>query len=476
MPVRDAQQTVALADSLRVNEGVTCDDSLALANAYTTLGHWRLIYPNAYARACYYYGRMLRNRNDQVSAMRAFISGTHAPYMQRVIPIPWFSDYHILGRIYSNMGTMSHLAGEFELSYEMYKTAAEQIIKTNDSTSYYYLLNDMAVELAEQKLTSETFTLLEIIEKECTSVEVLTKIWETRAILYQNIGQYDSAIYSANQLNIRDYYAATGYVIEAQSFWYKELYDSALHYANIALNHPYSTTQDRYHMLYILINHDTIVSKQKIQALSAERADLDYEYVEPLLQQLSVAVELLLRDLNKKPYYLNIGLLLCTLCLVGGITWASITSIKRHKRHLYAETERERQKQFELRQQQETIRSQRVALLERNCAAIRNSEDIETTLCWKKYDQMCQYINDVFFLFVTKLTAVGKFNEYEIQLCVLVLLDLDYQTMSRILHHAQNGIGKAKFRIAQKLGTTTKNLRQILINLAIDAPTELSKM
>ena len=46
----------------------------------------------------------------------------------------------------------------------------------------------------------------------------------------------------------------------------------------------------------------------------------------------------------------------------------------------------------------------------------------------------------------------------------------------KYIYHAQNGIGKAKFRIAQKLGTTTKNLRQILINLAIDAPTELSKM
>ena len=91
-PVRDAQQTVALADSLRVNEGATYDDSLALAEAYSTLGHWRLIYPDDYARACYYYGRMLRSRGDQVSAMRAFINGMHAPYMQRVVPLPWFSD------------------------------------------------------------------------------------------------------------------------------------------------------------------------------------------------------------------------------------------------------------------------------------------------------------------------------------------------------------------------------------------------
>ena len=135
----EARQTLDVADSLRVNEGRLYNDSLALAEAYTLLGHWRLIYPDDYARACYYYGRMLRHRGDQVAAMRAFIAGTHAPYVSRVVPLPWFSDYHILGRIYSNMGTMSHLAGEFELSYEMYKTASEQILKTDDSTSYYYL-------------------------------------------------------------------------------------------------------------------------------------------------------------------------------------------------------------------------------------------------------------------------------------------------------------------------------------------------
>ena len=45
---------MAVADSLRVNEGRQYDDSLALAEAYSTLGRCRLVYPNDYARACYY--------------------------------------------------------------------------------------------------------------------------------------------------------------------------------------------------------------------------------------------------------------------------------------------------------------------------------------------------------------------------------------------------------------------------------------
>ncbi len=489
--VHESRHTLAVADSLRVNEGRLYDDSLALAEAYTLLGHWRLIYPDDYARACYYYGRMLRHRGDQVAAMRAFINGTHAPYMQRVVPLPWFSDYHILGRIYSNMGTMSHLAGEFELSYDMYQNASEQILKTNDSTSYYYLLNDMALELAEQKLHDETLSLLGKIETECTDANVLTKTWETKAILFNNIAQYDSAIYAAHQLYVHGYRATSGYVTMAQAFWNLQQYDSALYYAEYVIDKIDATSLEKYNMLYILTYSTTSISSDEIKKRSEERADIDKEILDPLHVQLAQAIDILLQDRNKKPYYISIGILIIVVCILAMTSRIAVLRIKRHRKQsietieakfselqhdiseqrqkLYAETRYEQQKQFSLQQQQQQLFTEHLAIIEQNCIAIRSSNNIPASLCWKDFDQMCRYINDAFFMFVTKLTAAGKFNEYEVRLCVLVLLDLDYETISHILKRAQNGIGKAKYRVAQKLGTTTGNLRQVLINLAIDA-------
>ena len=255
--VKDAQQTVAVADSLRVNHGVAyangvpannvqrgVGDSLALADAYATLGHWSLIYPDDYARACYYYGRLLRFRNDQVSAMRAFIAGTHAPYVQRLIPLPHFRDYHILARIYSNIGTMCHLAGEFELSYEMYEQSALLFKKANEMTMHYYALNAMALELAELNCKDESFPLLEKIAKECSDSSVLAQTWETKAILYRNLALYDSAIFAVRELYKRNYRATSGYVILAQVYWNTQQYDSALHYAKhvIAQSNRTNTT------------------------------------------------------------------------------------------------------------------------------------------------------------------------------------------------------------------------------------------
>ena len=248
----EARHTLAAADSLRVNEGRLYDDSLALAEAYTLLGHWRLIYPDDYARACYYYGYMLRQHGDQVAAMRAFIAGTHAPYLGRLVPLPWFSDYHILGRIYSNMGTMCHLAGEFELSYDMYELSARSFYKADDTTAFYYALNAMALQLAEQKLHNETLSLLGKIETECADANVLTKTWETKAILYKNLAQYDSAIYAAGQLYSNGYSAASGYVTMAQSYEHLGQLDSALFYAQRVLAKPNASDKERYAVLLCL--------------------------------------------------------------------------------------------------------------------------------------------------------------------------------------------------------------------------------
>ena len=487
-PVRDAQRVVAQADSLRVNEGRLYDDSLALAEAYTLLGHWRLIYPDDYARACYYYGRMLRNRNDQVAAMRAFISGTHAPYVQRVVPLPWFTDYHILGRIYTNMGTMCYLVDEFELSYEMYEQSAEQFHKSKDTTAYYYALNTIALQLAEQRKHDETLILLSKIETECTDTNVLTKTWETKTILYKNIEQYDSAIYAAKELYARGYYAATGYVTEAQSFWYLQQYDSALYYAKLVMAHPNAADQDRYHMLYILMKHDPSASIEDIQERSSERADLDAEFIEPQLQQLSAAVEVFRQDIAPERRYRNLVALLMALCIIGGCAWYAKNRVKQvtlqeQKKHrelsqksadiradieqLQSSNESLRQVNNDLLVQQSAHHEKLLQEMENNCAAIRQSKDWKQELHWKDYTAFCETVDHYFMMLATKLKATNKLEEKEIRLCLLVLLEMDNFTIAKTINYAPNGIGKYKYRIAQKMGTTIKYLRQFMIEMAI---------
>ena len=425
--VHESRHTLAVADSLRVNEGRLYDDSLALAEAYTLLGHWRLIYPDDYARACYYYGRMLRHRGDQVAAMRAFIAGTHAPYVSRVVPLPWFSDYHILGRIYSNMGTMS-----------------------------------------------ETLALLDSIEHNCTNDGVLTKLWETKAIMYYNIGKYDSAIISVKQLQIKGNHDATGYVKEAQAFDCMGLKDSALYYAKHVMSHPYASNQDKYHVLYILINYDNTISKQEVQVLSSERADLNNELIEPLLQQLHVAVELLRQDIGDAPSLQKIIVILLILSLAGVSIVTILVILRKNIIRLLTGHHRLKKENEEIRQSSENIKQQNSAWqqqiiqdIENTCEIIRKYDDWDKQLHWKDYNELCEFINQHFYLLADKLKQNYHLDEKELRLSILVLLDMfNNDTIAKILHYGK-GIRTYKSRLNAKLGNIGNDLRTKLIQIAV---------
>ena len=473
-PLSEARHTLDVADSLRVNEGRLYDDSLALAEAYTLLGHWRLIYPDDYARACYYYGYLLRQHNNQVAAMQAFIAGSHAPYVSRVVPLPWFSNSHILGRIYSNMGTMCHLADEFELSYEMYEQSSKSFYRGGDTTLYYYMLNDMALELAEQNMYEATLALLDSVERNCTNQGVLTKLWETKAIMYYNIGKYDSAIISVKQLQNKGNHDATGYVKEAQSFDCMGLKDSALYYAKHVMSHPYASNQDRYHVLYILINYDNTISKQEVQVLSSERADLNNELIEPLLLQLHVAVELLRQDIGDAPSLQKIIVILIILSLAGVSIVTILVILRKNIIRLLTGHHRLKKENEEIRQSSENIKQQNSAWqqqiiqdIENTCEIIRQYNDWDKQLHWKNYNELCEFINQHFYLLADKLKQNYHLDEKELRLSILVLLDMfNNDTIAKILHYGK-GIRTYKSRLNAKLGNVGNDLRTKLIQIAV---------
>ena len=455
-PVGEARQVLAAAESMRVNEGRLYDDSLALAEAYATTGKWRYIYPNEYARACYYYGYLLRQHGDQVAAMQAFIAGTHAPYIQRTIPLPWFNDYHILGRIYSNMGTMCHLVDEFELSYAMYQHSAEAFRKAGDTTLYYYLLNDMAFELAEQKLHDETLALLDSIEQNCTDSGVLTKLWETKAILYNNLALYDSAIYAAQKLYSDGYSATTGYVVIAQSYWHLQQIDSALYYANRVQEHPNAAYKDRYNMLYILAYNDSIADYDEKLRRSEQRSDIDKDILDPLRIQLQQAIDLLLHDWNKKPYYLNWGLILLSLCTIGIVTCVARIRISQKHKKLYEE--------FSLKKKQDAATI--VQDIKYQCNLWRNEGMIlRKTLDLDNYQNFSAIVNANCYGLVDKLNNIAKLSQTETKLCVLVFVGLDAAQIQKMLPYSAKGYGKLKYTASRKIGTTAKEMRVFMLKL-----------
>ena len=452
---REAETVVAQADSLwQAGQmyGIDAGDSASLAQAYETLNSFvhRTSSLGTFSHACYHYGKLLRAKDNPVEAMRVFIDATHSGTR----------DYHILGRVYSNMGSICHLAGEFPLSYDMYKKSAQVFLQGGDTLLYYYDLNNMAFELAEQGKKEEAFALLSQIDEQYPDTYLWTKIWETKADAYLYVQQYDSSIYCINKLNALGYNDPTCMIIKAQAYDNLGEKDSALFYAETILDLPYCAEQDKYNMLYIILNYDTTLANEELLALSACRSDIETDVLIPLHNQWAVAVQLLEQDIAKK---LNLNWLysaFATLLIIG--ICIGIYVYKKHKKRILLS-----QQVDELESKNEERAEEMLKLLEEHCSMLRTSPNLKEDLCWKDYDKMCAMIDKQFNMLSSKICSICVLNEKSFRLCILTLLNVDRKTISDMLPYALSSIGKLKDDTAKSLGTTGKNLRNFLLKLVI---------
>ena len=468
---REAQHVVAQADSLWHEGkmyGVDMGDSATLAQAYETLGHFPLSWlpllwrgrGERLGEVSYHYGRLLRAKDDPVAAMRVFIDATHSHTR----------DYHILGRVYSNMGSICHLAGEFQLSYDMYEKSAEMFLQNGDTLNYYYALNDMAYELAVQGEKDKTYQFLNLISMNCRDRGIAAKILETKAeaCLYKQ--QYDSVIYYSNLLVSYGLNEPTIYLLLAQAYSFMMEYDSASYYAGRIIHQ----TNELYilnNALYILTNNDTTKDIKSVRETASERADIQ-KLIEIKRSELSQAVQLLEQDLVRKPdkrwIFTLIAILLFTVTFVFLIhLWKKRKQHRRIIQDIHAKEQLQTQLVHEidnLSTIQESHQHQIIDDIEETCRLLNGCENIKTQLCWKDYSKMCELVNQRLYG-LAELLQSYHFSEKEIRLCVLVMLKASTEDMVNLIPYAKSGLGKFKYTTARKLGTSTAQMRMFLLNM-----------
>ena len=101
--------------------------------------------------------------------------------------------------------------------------------------------------------------------------------------------------------------------------------------------------------------------------------------------------------------------------------------------------------------------------INKTCSLMRTNESIQKTLAWKNYKKMCSIADRRFYFLVSKLQKRYLLNEIEVRICVLTLLNCEYERMAELLYRSPLSIGTLKMRVAKKLGTTAKELRKYLI-------------
>ena len=477
--IHEAEAVVAQADSLWQEGkmyGIDEGDSATLAQAYETLqkhsvfsSQFSEVFPfvqrtsflRTYAHACYHYGRLLRAKDDPENAMRCFINATHTRT----------PDNHILGRVYSNIGDMCHLAGEYRLSYEMFEKSANMFLQDGDTLSYYYCLNDMAYELAEQGKKEETMALLNTIPVIDEDLSSLTNF--TKAELYMKIGHYDSAIYYAHSARISEISSIGASLILAQSYSFLEIEDSAVYYANFIIGHSNSLSSIN-NALYILSNDDKTKDIDAVRQASADRSDTQ-KLITIRQGKLSQAVQLLEQDLAKTPDLRWLYAVIVTIIVIGSCLSLYVRK-KRNQHKLLSQqvddlnkiNDSVKQRHEHIQKEYTEYKDNLLTQIEQNYAVLTQSPNIFTDIHWKDYNALCQIINDNFGMLAAKLQGIYHLSEKEIRLCILVLLEItNSKLMAEKLYYSESGIRNLKNRTAKKLGTNSVKMRNALLKLAI---------
>ena len=459
--LHEAQRVVAEADSLRT-EGVAYTDSVTMAEAYNTLEKWQYLYPTDYARACYYYGRLLRNNDDPVAAMQVFINATHTNTR----------DYHILGRIYSNMGSICHLASEYQLSYDMYSRSANLFLQNGDTLLYYYGLNNMAVELAVQGEEVQTRDILSIIQQ-YDNRELRIKTYETEALLSQYIGDYGRVIFIIDSIQGLGYTDVLGDVIKARAYSYLNQPDSALYYVRKVL----PRTQNPAYLVdvyYISSHDDKTLPVDSILAITSQRADIQKIWGQ---EQGSYAqsVQLLEQDLHRRPNLMWLYAIIGTCVLIGCILCVYIVHKKKCHQllsqqvtHLEDMHNTEQQRLEKMVQEHTEYESSLLTQIKQTCIVFYNSEHLKEDLSWSNFDLMCDVVNQQLCFIAKKLQSTYSLRDKEVRLCILVLIGIsNSKQLADMLCYGESGIRNFKNRTAKKLSTNSIELRNKLLKIAV---------
>jgi len=436
--MREAREVLVLADSMRA-EVMMYNDSVRLANTYESLGRWSLLFPTDFAHACYHYGRLLREKDNPVAAMECFINATHTRT----------HDYSILGRTYSNMGSLCHLACAYPLAYDMYEKSADMFLRDGDTILYYYALYREAIELAEQGDKEACFAIVENIKSNCSHDNVLISYcYMTKARAFFVREQYDSVIVYARQTIQYLPLLSSGNLLMAQAFSKLGIKDSSTYYAHRVIEQTNSLL-DINNALYILTNDDTSKGLDDVRQTAADRSDVQ-QAIKDYQGKLSQAVQLLEQDFEKKPDWRWLYAIVFTSLIIGGIFYWRIKSRKRH-----------------MQIQLDHLTEQQTDTITQSIKQHINKNDLTSTLHWKDYNAL-KADADLFMYGIVSKLEERRLNETEVRFCILTMLDFSLSEIAETIYYSYpSGIKTLKKRISVKLGTTPQNLHDFLFKIAI---------
>ncbi len=172
----------------------------------------------------------------------------------------------------------------------------------------------------------------------------------------------------------------------------------------------------------------------------------------------------------RSSYYVII--LLVAVGILGICLW--VYFYQKHKKrakillYQHAALNNSLEKLHEEQAEQSLASTRKTEMVEELLAELRQRPDFLIYIKWKNWKRCVEFINKILYLFFERLhVQYPDLSEQDQRLCLLVLFDFRAKEMAEWLYLSESSIGKTKYRVAQKLGCTSGELRNKLLDLII---------
>ena len=440
-----AQNTLLEADSLYACGGMY-SDTIALRDAVSHFekANRKNQYNDDLARLYYYLGRNHTLNNNDIEAVKCYIA---ADRLQS-------SDYELRGRINSNFGHLCRQIDSLKWSFDYFDKAKTDFVKAGDSlrvahTILYqcflaaelgdFILADSIWNIGSGYNTDSLYLIQLYLDK--ANIEYCKRNYKS-ALYYLNKTEPDSSdyriyllmqtYYSLNQKSAADYYAR--YLVENSS-------------------DPNCLT-DAYYILEenAMENGDI----QNIDAFFHKRADADSIIMDNKINQL-IAFNLLKSDENNnEKWFYKYRLVIISFFILVVAVLGLIVNYYRKKNTRFIQINRTIKDAYYFDVYQN---------LQHSIASL-NEKDCLSELCWDDDEQFLKKINEKFFSFADKVMNINpKISLRDVRLYMLVLFDFRQKEIADLLNLSLNSIKNTKQVAARKLNSSSKQLKQNLIDI-----------
>ena len=465
---REAKAVIAEADSLLVHHKIVTRDTAALNFAINTLdgpqGH--IFARNELAKAYYFMGRNFYYANDFATAAEYYI------LCDRMNP----SDSMYKGRINSCMGFICKQDSCFEEALVFYERANNAFEKTGDKRRVANGLVSIAELYVNLKDYSKADSVLNIAAGYDIDSAYYADIMDVKAIALYNQQIYDSALVLL--LGIKDYPRN----IEAKTYSYLMIarcynqllkIDKAKYYAEYVITHSYNSSF-RSNAYYILIQSAEIegnINQLAEYSKCREDEDRNLQHVSESYAQASVK---LIEYINN-PFSIHVEeILIILFCIIVLAVWAIWYSRKRINRKIASEKKLIEQEiaQWKDGILQKMNEEKTISEIEKRKMILNVVMDYADEFAidkpiWDNDTKLFRLADSCFGFIIYRLKHTYHLRNSELKICLMVLLDFPNKEIARIVSYKEDSYPTIKRRLATKLGTSSTEMRNFLLDLIV---------